>query len=333
MAKLGNGGSPIPDVTLTKVIFWDPATPIPLVSQNGDMNTPFSVLQDAVDACGPTGGVLVCVGTGDVAQSFTFDGAGVNNTLDIIALRGNDSRNPVRIDTATLQNHCHVTAQGIHFSQVAMTNARIWARDCNAGAVSNDAGNVRWSSYQAATPNDTSTPWALGNVNCTPSGTLALFGMKVAGNISIGGAVATLENAIQQCDLVGGPGFSLFVANPATTVYIDQFSMARARAQNFNLGLPNNTGILTLLDRPLTPGLVFVVPALAAAFADVTVALAGARPGDTFDIAPNPAAILAAVAPVAAWSPAANQITVRFFGTTAGGNYQLDVNVNANSGN
>jgi hypothetical protein len=323
-----------------KLVYWDAATVVPTTHQNGTQNAPFKQLSDAVAVAqaNVTDTVILAVGFGDAAQNGgTFDGAGVNNTFELIALNGPNSRQPVRFGDITLQNHCHVTMYGIQWNNVIGTNSRLWARCCISGFTQMQAGNVRFSAFQAATPSDTSTPWTIGNVDCSNGGTFAAFGMKIAGNITIGGGTATTENCIQQCDMAGGPGFSLFVGNAATTVAIDRFSLARARAQNFNVQGVNNLGITNILDFPLTKGQVFVVGALAAgAIQDVAVAFAGARPNDTFSFAPNPAAMLANVTPIAVWCNAAGNITARFLATaggTAGGNYQLDINVNANSGN
>lgn len=322
---------------LNKFFYWDAQTSVPSSHQNGTLDAPFSILQSAIDACGATGGVILCAGVGDHTQDGLFDGAGVNNTLDFVSLRGNDPREPVRIGVLTIQNHCHVTAFGIQFDQIVGTNSRFWAMCCSCGPLQMQAGNLRMSTYQAATPLDTTPKWSVGNVDATDGGTVAFFGMKIAGNVFIGGASATTENCFQQCDMARAPGFSLFVANAGTVVYIDQFSMARARAQAYNIQGVNNLGTVILLDRPATSGLVFVVGVLlAGAIQDVAVALVGTRPGDTFDIAPNPAAMLANVTPIAAWCAVSDQITVRFLATTGGtvgGNYQVDVNVNANSGN
>ncbi len=71
-------------------------------------------------------------------------------------------------------------------------------------------------------------------------------------------------------------------------------------------------------------GTVMTVPALSAAFADVTVSPGAGSPipGDVFAVLMGTGSgspRLANVAAVAAWSPQAGQVTVRFFGTTAGG--------------
>lgn len=107
----------------------------------------------------------------------------------------------------------------------------------------------------------------------------------------------------------------------ATSSFLDSFSLQSIRTA---AQLGNALGTLTISDRP-TSLLAFVVPALAAATADVTVALPGAKPGDTFALASNVAARLAGIGIVDAWSPAADQLTVRFFGTTAGGAASFDV--------
>jgi hypothetical protein len=75
---------------------------------------------------------------------------------------------------------------------------------------------------------------------------------------------------------------------------------------------------------------VFAVGALAASFADVTIALPGCKPGDTFDVTTT--ARLADVGIVDAFCDVADVLTLRFFGTTAGGNVTCAVNLNANSG-
>lgn len=326
---------PIPGPTTAAVtyVFYNPQTTVPLADQTGSFAYPYASLATAVAACGATGGQLICMGLGDAAQGFTFDGDGINNQLNIVSFNGPNSRAPFAMGNIVLQNHCHVTMQGISMVTTTLTNSRLWADYCNFGSIDTNASNLRARTFQAATPGDTSTPWVVGgNMNFDQGSTFAFFGYKLAGNILLQftGGAATTENCIQQCDMAGGPGFSIF-APVGQTIYIDQFSVARARAQNFNLGLPNNNSGFTILDLPVTTGVVFAVGALAAAFADVTVALPGARVGDVFEVTTTTR--LANVGIVDAFAPASNQITLRFFGTTAGGNVTCNIVTKANSGN
>jgi hypothetical protein len=107
---------------------------------------------------------------------------------------------------------------------------------------------------------------------------------------------------------------------------VDAFTLSSVRLAAFGA---NTFGSLVILDRPLSTGLVFAVGALAGAFADVTAALPGCMPGDTFDVTTT--SRLADVGIVDAFCDLADVLTLRFFGTTAGGNVTCTVNMNPNS--
>jgi hypothetical protein len=236
-----------------KGVFWFAKTPVPLAQQDGTFFAPYASLQTAINAAGATGGTVYALGKGDVTQSATFDGAGVNNSLEIVAFQGNDSRDPVLINVLTLQNHCHVTVSGIIFNQNVITQSRLWANYCGSGQITADSSNIRWRNYQAATPGDLSVPWALANVSCLNGTTFAAFGMIIAGNIVIGSGAdpATTENMLQQCTCTNG--LSLFVSNVATVVNIDEFTLKSSLlvAGGYDF-VTNMLGLLVVLnaDRP-----------------------------------------------------------------------------------
>ncbi len=72
-----------------------------------------------------------------------------------------------------------------------------------------------------------------------------------------------------------------------------------------------------------------VVPALSASFADVTISTPlFANPGDVFSVSLGTSGgtpRLANVSALALWSPAVGQITLRFFGTNAGGSQLVTI--------
>ena len=116
------------------------------------------------------------------------------------------------------------------------------------------------------------------------------------------------------------------IATVNTTLVTDSYSLTSLRAS----GLAHSIfGALTITDQPLATGLVFAVGALAASFADVTVALPGCKPGDTFKVTTT--VRLADVGIVDAFCDLADVLTLRFFGTTAGGNVTCNVNRQTNS--
>ena len=152
----------------------------------------------------------------------------------------------------------------------------------------------------------------------------------IAGDIAIQ-ATACVANGCRVGAVTGdtlsarGTEFS-GLATVATSSELDAFSLQSLRDN----GAGHALGTLTISDRPLATGLVFAVGALAASFADVTIALPGCKPGDTFDVTTT--ARLADVGIVDAFCDVADVLTLRFFGTTAGGNVTCAVNLNANSG-
>lgn len=113
--------------------------------------------------------------------------------------------------------------------------------------------------------------------------------------------------------------------NPGGQLFADMFSMTALRS-----GGPSTIEGLVITDLPLTEGITYTVPNLAAAMADVTGACPGARPGDTFVVSMEQR--LAGVGIVGAWCAANNVLTLRFFGTTAGGDVEVNVNRLTNSG-
>lgn len=316
-----------------QVLYWNFAGTVPLTHQNGQQDAPFcgtGSLQRAVTAAGVSGSTIICMGEGSAAEDATFDGAGINNTLNFISQQGNTPRTPCVMGTLTLQNHCHVSAQGLLVTFLNGDVSRLWSTNCSYGALLMTAGNVRLMTARAQNPGDTSNPWSCGVVDVSNGGTLAAFGMKLAGHVIIGGGTATVENCLQNCELSNGAG-SLIVANAGTVVWIDQETVDSARRNGFDL-TTSNVGILNNLDHPWYKGIIYAVGVLAAAFTDVNVAISGGtmKPGDTFDVTTTTR--LANVGIVDAWSPAAGEVTLRFFGTTAGGNVTVNINQNTNSG-
>lgn len=132
-----------------------------------------------------------------------------------------------------------------------------------------------------------------------------------------------LANVSNDATILQSTAAQLLVTGALRT---DAFTLSAVRLIAFG---PNSFGSLVILDRPLTQGLNFTVPVLAAGMADVTAALAGAKPGDTFDLTSSTR--LAGVGIVDSWCAADDVLTVRFFGTTAGGTVTLSANLNPNS--
>ena len=237
-------------------------TTVPVSQQDGTQLRPYSNLQTACDLAMLRSSTVRCVGLGaptnlsSAGQSFTANGQGINLPLNIVAENGNCPRTPCFINVGTLTNHTHVTMQGCQVSDIVGDTSRLWASNCIYGHIGMSAGNVRLRAGQPSTPGDTSIPWSVGNIDCGNGSTLAIWGMKIAGNLIIGGGTATFENTIQQCDINPG-GFALFVGNAATTVYVDEFSLKRGllQAPPFDWGT-NNTGILNILD-PCSSSLYF----------------------------------------------------------------------------
>lgn len=115
------------------------------------------------------------------------------------------------------------------------------------------------------------------------------------------------------------------VVNTGGQLFADLFSMTALRT-----GGPSTIEGLVITDAPLVANRTFTVPNLTAAMADVTGACAGARPGDTFIVSMEQQ--LAGVGIVGAWCAADNVLTLRFFGTTAGGDVHVNINRITNSG-
>lgn len=151
----------------------------------------------------------------------------------------------------------------------------------------------------------------------------------IAGDIAVQSGVCVAngcELADVTCDTLEARGSAFSgLATVATSADLDSFSLQSLRAN----GAPHVVAALTISDRPLSVGLTFTVGVLAAAFADVTVALPGCKPGDTFDVTTTTR--LADVGIVDAFCAVADVLTLRLFGTTAGGDVVCDVNLNANS--
>jgi hypothetical protein len=118
-----------------------------------------------------------------------------------------------------------------------------------------------------------------------------------------------MNPALQLRMSASGPTFAPSTPGFALVIQPDGKSVAPQEIVNSNTG-------------------VFVVPALSASFADVTIQSPGYNVGDVFALSmeTDPGAPrLANVAAVAAWVGSADHLTVRFFGTNAGGAQVLNI--------
>jgi len=119
--------------------------------------------------------------------------------------------------------------------------------------------------------------------------------------------------------------------NVTTSSTLDQYTLQSLRDGALAHAFTHTLGAFTISDHPLTTGLTFTVPALAGADADVTAALPGCVPGDTFDVTTTtrlPGVIIGD-----AFCDVSGTVTLRFFGTTAGGDVVCNININTNSPN
>mgnify|MGYP001615090392 CR=1 FL=1 len=147
--------------------------------------------------------------------------------------------------------------------------------------------------------------------DCQVGGAIAAAQLECWDVVSQGAITAPIV-LLNQTDVAG-------IVTAATLLEADSYSLQELRRS----GQVHVVAATRVTDRPVTTGKVFAVPALAGVTGDVTVAFVGAKPGDMFVL--ESAAPLAGVGHCEAWSPADDQLTVRFIGTTAGGNATYSV--------
>lgn len=263
-------------------IYWDAGTTVPLAQQDGSAAAPFKVLQTAINAAAVStvkNGTVYCVGEGNAAEAFTFDGSGVNAPLTLIALNGMNQRAPCAVGDFTLQNHCHVVMNGIKGGVATVQNSRLWAAWCSFGSIQATASNVRLGVPQASTDGDASTPFSIGNTHITSS-TFHAFGMRIAGNLVLDGP--STDNIVQDCQFQSG-GLSLFM-DAGSSLFLDGYSLATASLNSYNLKTNvNAAAVLTFIETPTFRSVAFPIPAFAGAGVQyIRVACPGCLAGDAF---------------------------------------------------
>lgn len=267
-------------------IYWDAGTTVPLAQQNGTAAAPYKVLQTAINAAAVStvkNGTVYCVGEGNAAEAFTFDGSGVNAPLTMIALNGFNQRSPCAIGDFTLQNHCHFVMQGLKCGTATVTNSRLWAADCSfsgtSGGIQATASNIRLAALQATTAGDFSLPFFIDNSSI--NGTFHAFGMYIAGNLQL---TASIDNVIQDCVFTSGR--ALFM-DATSTLLIDGYSLGTASLNGYNLKTNvNAAAVITYIETPTVRSVAFPIPVFAAAGVQyVRVACPGALPNDAFALA------------------------------------------------
>lgn len=321
------GGAPLPRT------YW--VSPLSTTtSPDGSDENPFLTPQDGVDALEAegVGGVLLLACSGNAYNALDLVVTSVDVALQGFGNSMANSADRPFLNSITIAGGVRFTAQNLGcltFNVSPGAGATLGFDDFLwLGATFQDCTIRRMWDCDGAV--SLSTALGAGNVtlgeavNCRLSGVgsvaHALTSARLQGCIVTGGIGAD-DLVLVETDVVGAGGDIV----SATTLEADSFSLASMRAN----GAAHVVGTLTISDRPLTTGLVFTVPALAAAFADVTAALVGIKPGDTFDVTTT--ARLADVGIVDAFCDVADVLTLRFFGTTAGGDVTCNVNVNANS--
>lgn len=328
---------------LTQTFWVDPGRVGSL--EDGSIANPFLTAQAAIDAlelAAVSGTIILAAGqAGYLAENLVI--AGTVNAINLIGCSGRLGSalpffNSISIADAggsffSMEN-CGAVQLSCARGQLEFTEATLLACSLDNTNVSrctqSDLGGV--NTVNAGTVDvhaDNSNFGSIGTFGI-PANLIDLKDCTVSGGL--------LATTVRLVDVKQGPpggvdctaleltDSELLGAITAGTTKTDGHSLQWLRLFAFSTTL----GTITITDRPLTAGVVFAVPALAAAAADVTVALADAKPGDTFALASS--VRLAGVGQLDSWSPSAGNLTVRFFGTTAGGNVTLDVTQFTNSG-
>jgi hypothetical protein len=189
----------------------------------------------------------------------------------------------------------------------------------------------------------------VGAITLSPGGLAnALTGYDSAFLSMAGFESLNISNCIVDSDVVGVLGttarvencllngaFTAEVANVTDTRINGVVTCDNLRADTYTLtylreaGNTNVVAATVNADLALVTGIVFTVPGLAAAMADVVAVLPGARVGDTCAISITTR--LAGVGIVGAWVSDFAEITLRVFGTTAGGDMTCAISVIPNS--
>lgn len=320
MTTKGNGGVP-GNTNLSNKVYYDAETTVPAARQTGNIETPFKVLQDAVDAC-PDGGSVIVI-HGSASDDVLFDaGTPFHRTITLRAISEGspETLEPIGNFVCTGGGHGNINFIGLSVPiiyDVDNIAYRVFGIDSTIGTILNPLGNTRLYCTQIRYKDDGIEHYGAGNII---TGTLSVLGYRLSGNITVAGIGQ--ETMLAQCDF----GLDTIVQSDAGLL-LDDYSIARARSQNVALiGNPLQTH-----DRPYQR-VSLLVPELIGDFAEATVAVDGCEPGDTFDVAPVPP-LPATVAIVAAWCESPGFLSLRFFGTSDGAQtLTLDVNTNANTG-
>lgn len=329
---LGGAGEMVP---LTRDFYVDSGRTTS--GENGSEGDPFKTIQagvDAVAAAGGSGAVLIADGDYSaedvtIAGRTTLRGIGYGKIVGAAGVRINSvtiSDGSVVVELENV-NVGQITCTGstLHLTNVESTSP-MTIDSTNLRAINSTLGSMTGTNVGGGNP----TVY-LQNSTCSSitasAGTVQLINSLASGNIdtdvlSLNESSATALTA-GTLSLRNSDASSVTLGTSLST---DSYSLTSLRLA----GGTNTIPALTITDRPLFTGVSFTVPTLAAAMSDVTAALVGARPGDTFDVAMSTR--LAGVGIVGAWCAADDVLTVRFFGTTGGGSVILDVNLNVNSG-
>src|SRR3569623_678903 len=187
-------------VTSSVRVYWDADTTVPLAQQNGSEQAPYASLQTAVNVAGvaPAGGTVVCVANRiNLTQTFTYDGAGVNTRLNLVAQDGFDNNTPPTFGDYTLQHHAHVIFQGVKCGVGTCTNTRLWMQNCGSGGLqmSNTSAAII-AAFQGPSAADNSNPWASDITHITDTN-LYIFGMRIGGNLVIDGV--STDCSVRHC--------------------------------------------------------------------------------------------------------------------------------------
>ncbi len=340
----GGGGAPIPRT------YW--VSPLSTgSSEDGSAGNPFLTGQAAIDALETegVGGVLLLA----CGQGVNF-GPMVCTSVDIALVGfGNTGSNSADrpFVTVTVAGGIRFTAENcalsfqvslgagatLSFTQCFLFTCSL--QDCTVWQMIDCDGVVVTLSADTVVLREA--------VNCRLTG-IGGFGNPLASALLksceiTGGILATALTLIDTpvpgagadqitCDTLNAEGSQIDCqVNVGTSSVLDTFTLQSLRNGAVANAFTHTLGTFTISDHPLATGLTFTVPNLAAAFADVSVAFPGCVPGDTFDVTTTTR--LADVGIVDAFCSVTGNVTLRFFGTTAGGDVVCNINLNANSPN
>jgi hypothetical protein len=314
------------DPSPTHEVWVQTSSTAPTTCRTGSKNLPFAAVQDAINFFPAGGAGAPSYGIVRVMDLTTSEDLSIDTYRYIsVVWEGEVSPSTMagfaHFDQVSVSNHAELTLQGFWCEHISMDTARFYGVNVNIGSCGDAGGsNVKLVTTFPHAPGDGSEHYSCGNIDVAG---LQAYGVTFDANVRVSASDGR-ECLFQQCELRLG---TLTIANAAMALNIDTWTLGTMRRNGVALSA---AGAVHIVDAPLTTGVTFAVPALAAATGDVTVALTGARPADTFSLAMTTR--LAGVGIVGAWCAANDNITVRFFGTTGGGNVVCNVNVIPNQG-